>query len=131
MVKNSVAMEFLQRRKQSVSCKNIRETGQDGKRESLRLPARSPNLNSYAERWVRVDQRRVSVEADIVWSTVAAMSIAAIIVHCHEERNRQGKADLVSFADGGERTWEQCGGIQQFWLCKSKKESNQFENSSL
>jgi hypothetical protein len=26
---------------------------------------------------------------------------------------------------------EQCGGIQKFWLCKSKEESNQLDGSSL
>jgi hypothetical protein len=66
------------KRKQSVACKNIRELVKTGSVNPLRLPARSPDLNSYAERWVRVDQRRVSVEADIVWRIVAAMSVAAI-----------------------------------------------------
>jgi transposase InsO family protein len=34
-------------------CASFRETLAAGGVKSLRLPARSPNLNSYAERWVR------------------------------------------------------------------------------
>src|SRR6516225_41050 len=66
------------KRKQSVSCKIIRELVKTESVNPLRLPARSPNLSSCTERWVRVDQKRVLVEADIVWGIVAAVSVAAI-----------------------------------------------------
>jgi len=75
----------------------------------------------------------VSVEADVVWRIVAAMSVAAIYraLPRGAQPSRQRQSDLVSFADRGEKTWEQCGGIQKFWLCKSKEESNELEGSSL
>ena len=34
-------------------CESFRELMESGNVDPLRLPARSPNLNSYAERWVR------------------------------------------------------------------------------
>jgi len=34
-------------------CQSFRELIKTGSVNPLRLPARSPNLNSYAERWVR------------------------------------------------------------------------------
>ena len=34
-------------------CESFRELIESGSVKPLRLPARSPNLNSYAERWVR------------------------------------------------------------------------------
>jgi hypothetical protein len=34
-------------------CESFRELIESGSVKPIRLPARSPNLNSYAERWVR------------------------------------------------------------------------------
>ena len=93
------------KRKQSVPCKKIRELVKTGSVNPLRLPARSPDLNSYAERCVRVDQNRVSVEADIVWRIVAAMSVAAIYraLPRGAQSSRQRQSDLVSLADRGKK----------------------------
>ena len=35
------------------------------------LPPRSPNLNAYAERWVRSGQGGVPLTVDLVWGNVA------------------------------------------------------------
>ena len=38
-------------------CESFRELIESGSVKPIRLPARSPNLNSYAERWVRLVTR--------------------------------------------------------------------------
>jgi hypothetical protein len=41
-------------------CASFRELIESGSIKTIRLPARSPNLNSFAERWVR-SVRKVAV----------------------------------------------------------------------
>jgi hypothetical protein len=45
-------------------CREFRDTLAAGGVRCLALPARSPNLNSHAERWVRLIKRGVPVETD-------------------------------------------------------------------
>ncbi len=47
-------------------CAEFRETLAAGVVKCLRLPPRSPNLNALAERWVRLGQRGVPIQADLV-----------------------------------------------------------------
>ena len=44
-------------------CAEFRETLAAGGVKCLRLPARSPNLNAFAERWVRSVKEECSIEA--------------------------------------------------------------------
>jgi putative transposase len=56
-----------------------------------RLPARSPNLNSYAERWVRsIKEERLS-RLTLFGESSLRRAMQQYLVHCHEERNHQGK----------------------------------------
>jgi len=58
--------------------------------EPLRLPARSPNLNSYAERWVR-SAKEECLERMIFFSEAALWRAAQnFLEHYHRERNHQG-----------------------------------------
>jgi len=95
-------------------CQSFRELIKTGSVNPLRLPARSPNLNSYAERVRSVKEE--FCEADPVWRIVAAASVAAIHVHYHEERNHQGKDNRILFLRGRRQggTWEQCG-VENDW----------------
>jgi hypothetical protein len=58
-------------------CASFRERIESGSVKTIYLPARSPNLNSFAERWVR-SERGMPVEADSVWGAFTAASVAAI-----------------------------------------------------
>jgi putative transposase len=69
----------------------------EGGIEPIALPARSPNLNAYAERWVR------SVKEEC-WSKLILLgegSLRRVLrhyqAHYHEERNHQGKDNLLLF----------------------------------
>jgi len=53
-------------------CREFRDMLAAGGVRCLALPARSPNLNSYAERWVRFDKRGVLVEPDFVRGELVA-----------------------------------------------------------
>jgi hypothetical protein len=61
------------------------------------LPARSPNLNAYAERWVR------SVKEECLWRLIlfGEASLRHALTqygeHFHHERNHQGKGNVLLF----------------------------------
>jgi transposase InsO family protein len=58
--------------------------------EPLRLPAQSPNLNAYAERWVR-SVKGECLERMIFFSEAALWRAARdFLEHYHHERNHQG-----------------------------------------
>ena len=65
--------------------------------ETVRLPARSPNLNAHAERWVR------SVKDECLSKTIPfgerslRRAMKDYIAHYHTERNHQGKNNLLLF----------------------------------
>ena len=72
--------------------------------EPLKLPARSPNLNAYAERWVR------SVKEEAL-STLILFSEASLrrvlheyVTHFHQERNHQGKGNVLLFPSNEQPT---------------------------
>jgi hypothetical protein len=59
-------------------CASFRELIESGSIKTIRLPARSPNLNSFAERWVRSVKEECLSEADSVRGAFIAASVAAI-----------------------------------------------------
>jgi hypothetical protein len=82
-------------------CASFRELIESGSVKTIRLPARSPNLNSFAERWVR-SVRGIPLEAHPVRRVFAATSFAAI----HRALPRgaqppgQRESDFVSSEEG-------------------------------
>jgi hypothetical protein len=48
----------------------------DGGFQPLRLPARSPNLNAFAETWVRSFKKGVPVEADPIQRVISKKSFS-------------------------------------------------------
>jgi transposase InsO family protein len=87
------------------------------------LPARSPNLNAYAERWVR------SVKEEVLWRLILFGErslrhvLTEYVTHFHRERPHQGKGNVVLFPrSSGGRTDEspiQCrerlGGLLKYY----------------
>jgi putative transposase len=75
--------------------------------EPLRLPARSPNLNAFAERFVR-SVKESCVERMIFFGESALRrAVAEFALHYHTERNHQGlenkiiQPELPEFPDVG------------------------------
>ena len=58
--------------------------------ESLRLPARSPNLNAFAERFVRSIKESCLDRLVLIGESTLRRAISEFILHYHMERNHQG-----------------------------------------
>jgi len=89
----------------------------------LKLPARSPNLNAFTERWVR------SVKEDclsklILFSEVSLRRVLReYLIHYHAERNHQGKNNVILLPDplpnesseGSIECKERLGGVLNYY----------------
>jgi putative transposase len=58
--------------------------------EGVKLPARSPNLNAYAERFVRTIKEDCLNRMLFFGEDMLRSSIREFVTHYHEERNHQG-----------------------------------------
>ena len=72
-------------------CASFRETLAARGVKSLRLPARSPNLNSYAERWVRTVKEECLSKLILFGEGSIRRALREFEVHYHGERNHQGE----------------------------------------
>ena len=62
-----------------------------GQVEPLMLPARSPNLNAYAERWVRSVKEECLSKVVLFGERSLRRALSEYVEHFHAERNHQGK----------------------------------------
>jgi putative transposase len=58
--------------------------------ESIKLPPRSPNLNAYAERFVRTIKQDCLERMILFGENALRSSIREFVAHYHLERNHQG-----------------------------------------
>ncbi len=58
--------------------------------EPIRLPARSPNLNAYAERFVRSIKEECLSRVVLLSEQHLRFVVHEYVAHCHRERNHQG-----------------------------------------
>ena len=65
--------------------------------EPLKLPARSPNLNAYAERWVKSVKDECLSKLILFCVSSLRRALREYITHYHEERNHQGKGNILLF----------------------------------
>ena len=63
----------------------------------VQLPARSPNLNAYAERWVRSAKEECLSKLILFGEGSLRRALYNYTVHYHEERNHQGKSNVLLF----------------------------------
>ena len=66
----------------------------------LALPARSPNLNAYAERWVRSVKEECLSRLILFGESSLRRAVSDFLEHFHQERNHQGKGNLLLFPTG-------------------------------
>ncbi len=78
-------------------CASFRSILQDGGVHPRRLPARSPNLNAFAERWVRSVKQECLSKLILLGECSLRRALAQYVTHYHEERNHQGKNNLLLF----------------------------------
>jgi transposase InsO family protein len=86
-------------------CPLFRETIQAGKVRPLKLPARSPNLNAFAERWVRSVKAECLSRLIFFGENSLRRALTQYTEHYHGERNHQGKGNkrLLPFPRGPAR----------------------------
>jgi hypothetical protein len=76
-------------------CPVFREVIQAGKVKPLKLPARSPNLNAFAERWVRSVKEECLSRLIFFGEQSLRRALTEYIDHFHRERNHQGKGNKL------------------------------------
>ncbi len=67
--------------------------------EPLRLQARSPNLNTFAERWVRSVKEECLSKLILVGEGSLMRALNVYLAHFHSERNHQGKGNVLLFPE--------------------------------
>ena len=58
------------------------------------LPPQSPNLNAYAERWVR-SVKEECLRRLMLFGEASLRQIGEYVAHYHHERNHQGKGNVL------------------------------------
>jgi putative transposase len=96
----------------------LQETGAT----SVKLPARSPNLNAYAERFVRTIKESCMERVILFGEDSVRRAASEFIVHYHRERNHQGldnrliSPDPKLVREGGEvKRRERLGGLLNYY----------------
>ena len=78
-------------------CTEFRETLAAGDVKCLPLPPRSPNLNAFAERWVRSVQEECLSKLILFGEASLRRALTQFQEHYHSERNHQGKGNVLLF----------------------------------
>ena len=91
--------------------------------ERVVLPPRSPNLNAYAERWVRSVKDEALSRLILFGEGSLRHALHEYVEHCHHERNHQGKGNVLLFPvvsqtlerAGPIRCRERLGGLLKYY----------------
>ncbi len=100
----------------------VRRLLRDSGVKPLRLPAKSPNLNAYAERFVRSIKYECLNKIVLLGKNHLRTVVRAYVAHYHLERNHQGlDNELVvplqarSITEGGVQCRERLGGTLRYY----------------
>ena len=93
-----------------------------GRVEPLALPARSPNLNAYAERWVRSVKEECLSKIILFGERSLRRALGEYVEHYHAERNHQGMGNVLLFPsdtnihrEGTVQCRERLGGLLRYY----------------
>ena len=76
-------------------CASFRAILETGNVKCLALPPRSPNLNAFAERWVRSVKQECFSKLILFGEGSLRRALAEFLEHYHAERNHQGKGNVL------------------------------------
>jgi len=88
------------------------------------LPPRSPNLNAYAERWVRSIKEECLSRLILFGEASLRHALTQYVAHFHHERNHQGKDNVLLFPtvnqdldrEGPMQCRERLGGLLKYYV---------------
>ena len=114
-------------RKQN-SC-NLEALIQAGKVKTLKVPARSPNPNAFAERWVRSLKEECLSRLIFFGEHSLHRALTEYIDHFQRERNHQGKGNKLLFPEprgsvqlyrrGTVQCTERLGGLLRYYEARA------------
>jgi hypothetical protein len=78
-------------------CESFRSVLAAGGVKTILLPAKSPNLNAFAERWVRSVKQECLSRLILFGEASLWRVLTEYVAHYHRERNHQGKDNLLLF----------------------------------
>ena len=87
------------------------------------LPARSPNLNAYAERWVRSVKEECLSRLILFGERSLRHVLTEYVTHFHQERPHQGKGNVILMPAARDRPqhgcplrcYERLGGLLKYY----------------
>jgi putative transposase len=88
---------YLLHDRDSKYCSSFRQVIEAGSVKPLALPPKSPNLNAYAERWVRSVKEECLAKLILLSEGSLRRALRHYEAHYHEERNHQGKDNRLLF----------------------------------
>jgi putative transposase len=91
------SMRYVLHDRDSKFCAAFQETLRSGGVQPLVLPARSPNLNAFAERWVRSIKSECLSKLILFGEVSLRRATSEFIEHYHLERPHQGKGNRLLF----------------------------------
>ncbi len=105
-------------------CQSFRNIIESGDVKTLPLPARSPNLNAFSERWVKSVKDDCLSKLILFGETSLRRALREYLIHYHAERNHQGKDNVLLFptatkamnrVDGSVGCKERLGGLLKYY----------------
>ena len=104
----------------SASFRSILDSGGT---KTIQLPARSPNLNAFAERWVRSVKQECLSKLILIGEDSLSRVLTEYCAHYHRERNHQGKGNVLLFPgssgtsrnSGSLRCHHRLGGLLKYY----------------
>jgi transposase InsO family protein len=113
---------FLIHDRSTLFSDQFREILKSGGVESVRLPARSPNLNAFAERFVRTIKESCLDQMILMGEGSLRRAVSEFVEHYHRERNHQGlenkiiQPDFSPFPEvGSVRCRARLGGMLRYY----------------
>jgi transposase InsO family protein len=108
-------------------CTAFQETLETGGVRSIALPPHSPNLNAYAEKWVRSVKEECLSNVILFGERALRRAIAEYVEHYHQERNHQGRRNALILPsprsgqrrDGPIQCRERLGGLLKYYYQKA------------
>ena len=89
--------KYLLHDRDSKFCLSFRQLIEAGRVKTMPLPARSANLNAYAERRVRSVKQECLSKLILFGERPLRRALQQYVAHYHEERNHQGKQNRLLF----------------------------------